>query len=332
VSLPTRQGTPVSALTAIQGECHDWLVESSHFKDVAAGDDQAEDRTPFGWEDWSWDPSLFQGTAAHYRRGRIPYAEGLATTVATALRLDGTGRLLDVGCGPGVIALRLAHLFAALIGLDPDPDMLQEARRAAAEQHITNASWVQMRAEDLPADLGTFTVITFAQSFHWMDRPKVAAAVRRMIDPRGAVIQIDPGRDGVPDGAGGTPGSHPAVPLQAIDGLRRQYLGSDRRAGRGFRNTSPSGEDAIFQASGFLPEQRVPVPDLRVLERTTDDIVAWVFSASSTAPHLFGDSAHEFEGDLRALLAAASPSGYFSVPLSDTTVRIRRPRTDVPDA
>ena len=153
-----------------------------------------------------------------------------------------------------------------------------------------------------------------------------------MIDPRGAVIQIDPGRDGVPDGAGGTPGSHPAVPLRAIDGLRRQYLGSDRRAGRGFRNTSPSGEDAIFQASGFLPEQRVPVPDLRVLERTTDDIVAWVFSASSTAPHLFGDGAHKFEGDLRALLAAASPSGYFSVPLSDTTVRIRRPRTDPADA
>src|SRR5580693_3194129 len=160
-----------------------WLVESSHFKDVAAGDDQAEDRTPFGWEDWSWDPSLFQGTAAHYRRGRIPYAEGLATTVATALRLDGTGRLLDVGCGPGVIALRLAHLFAALIGLDPDAGMVKEVERAARQQGATNVSWVRRRAEDLPADLGMFRVITFAQSFHWMDRPRVAGAVRAMIEP-----------------------------------------------------------------------------------------------------------------------------------------------------
>jgi hypothetical protein len=73
---------------------------------------------------------------------------------------------------------------------------------------------------------------------------------------------------------------------------------------------------------------RLSVPDSRVLDRTTDDVVAWVFSASSTAPHLFGDRAHEFEGDLRALLAAASRSGSFSVPLSDTTVRIRRPSTD----
>jgi SAM-dependent methyltransferase len=279
----------------------------------------------FGWEDWSWDPSLFAGSAAHYRRGRIPYAEGLADTIGTALRLDGSGRLLDVGCGPGVIALRLSRLFAAVVGLDPDADMLGEAGRAAAEQRITNAAWVQMRAEDLPAGLGTFRVITFAQSFHWMDRPKVSSAVRTMIEPGGAVVQIDPGRDGGASG-GAAPGPHPAVPFEAIDELRRQYLGPDRRAGHGFRNTSPSGEDAIFQASDFLPEERVSVADSRVLERTADDIVAWVFSASSTAPHLFGDRIYEFERDLRELLAEASPTEDFSVPLSDTTVRIRRVR------
>lgn len=307
-------------------------MESRDFESVAAGAHRAEERTRFGWEDWTWDPSLFQGSAAHYRRGRVPYAEGLAGTVASALGLDGTGRLLDVGCGPGVIALRLAHLFAAVVGLDPDPDMLGEARRAAAEQGVTNASWVQMRAEDLPAGLGTFTVIVFAQSFHWMDRPKVAAAVRTMVEPRGAVVQIDPGRDYMAEGRGAKPGPHPAMPLQAIDDLRKEYLGPDRRAGRGFRNTSPSGEDAIFQASGFWPEQRVSVPDSRILDRTTDDTVAWVLSASSTAPHLFGDKAHDFEADLRALLTETSPSGHFSVPLSDTTVQIRRPRIDAADS
>lgn len=291
-------------------------------------DEGAAEGVRFGWEDWTWDQSLFEGSAPYYRRGRIPYAEGLADSLAEALGLEGHGRLLDVGCGPGIIALRLAHLFEAAVGLDPDPGMLEETRMAATEQGVENTSWVLLRAEELPAGLGTFRVITFAQSFHWMDRPKVAAAARAMIDPDGAVVQIDPGRDGIPGDSAA--GSHPAVPFQSIDGLRRRYLGPDRRAGQGRRNTSPSGEDAIFQAAGFLPEVQVHVADARVLDRTTDDLVAWVFSASSTAPHLFGNQLARFEADLRALLDHASPSGHFSVPLSDTTLRIRRPDPNRP--
>ena len=303
------------------GDARDGLI----WDDVTVGDKDPTGDVRFGWEEWTWDQSLFEGAARYYRRGRIPYAEGLADSLAKVLALDGRGRLLDVGCGPGVIALRLAHLFEAVVGIDPDAGMLSEARRAAAEQRVTNISWAHLRAEELPAGLGTFRVITFAQSFHWMDRPKVAAAARAMVEPNGAVVQVDPGRDGVVGNAAAGP--HPAVPFQEIDGLRRRFLGPDRRAGQGRRNTSPSGEDAIFQAAGFLPEEQVRVADARVLDRTTDDLVAWVFSASSTAPHLFANQLARFETDLRALLDDASPSGHFSVPLSDTTLRVRRPGT-----
>jgi hypothetical protein len=65
--------------------------------------------------------------------------------------------------------------------------------------------------------------------------------------------------------------------------------GDGRRAGQGIRNTSPSGEDEVFRQAGFLPAQTVTVPDQRIVERTADDIVAGVFSTSSSAPHLFGD-------------------------------------------
>ena len=67
------------------------------------------------WRDWKWDPSLFAGAAAYYDRGRLPYAPGLANAMADALHLDGTGRLLDVGCGPGTVARRLAHVFAEVV-------------------------------------------------------------------------------------------------------------------------------------------------------------------------------------------------------------------------
>jgi SAM-dependent methyltransferase len=284
-----------------------------------------EDPVRHRWEDWTWDETVFEGTAGYYRQGRKPYAAALATALAEHLHLDGQGRLLDVGCGPGTVALFFAGLFETVVGLDSDPGMVAEAIRAAAEEQVTSATWVQMRAQELPGSLGTFRVVSFGQSFHWMDRPRVAATVRRMLEPGGAVVQVDlwhmnpPGHD-LP------PGPYPAVPEAAIDELRRRWLGPDRRAGQGFRNTSPDGEDEIFQAAGFAPEQVVVVPDDRILERSADDVVAWVLSTSSTAPHLFGDHVDDFVADLRSLLLQASPDGLFSVALSDNRLRIRRPR------
>src|SRR3954447_11747159 len=122
-----------------------------------------------GWQDWKWDETLFAGAAPYYARGRLPYAEGLADVLRATLDLDGHGRLLDVGCGPGVVTLRLAHLFDEVVGLDADADMLTEAERLADRAGVTNARWVCMRAEELPATLGRFRVVTFAASFHWLD-------------------------------------------------------------------------------------------------------------------------------------------------------------------
>lgn len=50
---------------------------------------------------WQWDESLYAGSAAHYGVGRMPYSPSLADAIRRELGLDGTGRLLDVGCGPG---------------------------------------------------------------------------------------------------------------------------------------------------------------------------------------------------------------------------------------
>jgi SAM-dependent methyltransferase len=282
---------------------------------------------PGGWESWSWDESLFAGAAGYYEQGRLPYAPGLADAFARSLVPDGRGRLLDVGCGPGTVTLRLAQLFESVVGLDPDPEMLDRASRAAVKQGIGNATWVRQRAEALPAGLGSFRVVTFAQSFHWMNRHQVAAAVTMMLEPGGAVLQVDaPGYRAGHLAAETMQGllPFPPPPDAALDQLRRQYLGSDRRAGQGIRNTSPGGEDQVFQGAGFLAAETVIVPDQRILERTADDIVANVFSTSSAAPHLFGDRRENFESDTRAILAHASPAGRFSVRLPDNILRIWR--------
>ncbi|MZE47912.1 methyltransferase domain-containing protein [Streptomyces sp. SID5477] len=110
---------------------------------------------------WEWDETLFSGTAPFYRRGRLPYAPGLARVLAQVLELDGRGRLLDLGCGPGTVALGLAGLFDEVVGVDPDAGMLAAAAREAAELEVTEkVRWVRARAEELPAGLGDFTVAT----------------------------------------------------------------------------------------------------------------------------------------------------------------------------
>jgi SAM-dependent methyltransferase len=280
---------------------------------------------------WTWDESLYSGSAAYYPQGRVAYPQELADRLAAQLRLDGTGRLLDVGCGPGSLTLLLAGRFERAVGLDADPDMLAEADRRARAAGIDNTEWVQLRAEDLPGALGRFRVVTFAQSFHWLDRRRVAGVVRDMLEPGGACVHVHANtHEGIETDV---ELPHPRPPRPAIEALVRSYLGPVRRAGRGFLPAGTAGgEDEIYRAAGFAGPTRIEIAG-RPVVRSTDDIVAGVFSLSSSTPHLFGGRRDAFAADLRDLLRAASPTGRFSEQMREIAVDIWRPASaqDGPD-
>jgi ubiquinone/menaquinone biosynthesis C-methylase UbiE len=281
---------------------------------------------------WQWDETLFRGSARYYERGRLPYPPGLASAVAAVLGLDGSGRLLDVGCGPGTVALRLAHLFQEVVGLDADAEMLAEAERRAGELRIRNARWVRARAEELPSGLGSFRVAVFAQSFHWMERERVAAAVFAVLEPCGAAVQIsDHAQAGTQPSA---PLPYPSPPYEAIQASVCRYLGPVRRAGQGvLRYGTPAGEDQVFRGAGFEVMETATVRGGEALVRSVDDVVAAWYSTSASAPHLFGDQLSAFDAELRGLLAQESPSGLFSEETRDAEIRVwRKPgtRRDLP--
>ncbi|WP_416980395.1 class I SAM-dependent methyltransferase [Streptomyces sp. T028] len=278
-------------------------------------------------EGWQWDRTLFQGSAIHYERGRLPYAPGFGEALAGMLGLDGRGRLLDVGCGPGIVTLPLARFFTEAVGLDPDEDMLAEAARRAGRDGVDNARWVAARAEVLPAGLGEFRVVVFAQSFHWTERERVAAAVLGMLEPGGTLVHISDLKDPPP---ATEPLPLPAPPYSLIGDLVRRYLGPVRRAGQGVLvNGTPGGEDAIFAGAGFEHAGRHVVPAGQVVVRTVDDLVAWAFSRSDSAPHLFGDRLDDYERDLRETLLRESADGRFAEHIPPTEVRMWRRARDV---
>jgi SAM-dependent methyltransferase len=258
---------------------------------------------------FEWDESLYGGSAAYYATGRLPYPQVMAEALASELALDGHGRLLDVGCGPGSVALLVAHLFDQVIGVDADAGMIEAARRAAASRGVMNADWVVSRAEELPAELGRFQVATFAQSFHWMDRPRVVQVVGDMLEPDGAWVHVNATTH---RGVEEAHPPEPSPPRDQITELVRRYLGPDRRAGQ---QTLPSGtakdEEAVMRAAGYPEPRRVMVPRGEVFSRSEDEIIASVYSLSSAAPHLFGERRTAFEADLRELLRGSSPSGRF---------------------
>ena len=258
---------------------------------------------------WSWDETLYAGSAPFYARGRMPYPPTTADVLRRELLLDGRGRLLDVGCGPGSLTHLLAPLFDEAVGVDADVGMVAEAERHAAP----NTRFVLLRAEELPAGLGSFRVATFAPSFHWMEQHAVAAAVHSMLEPDGAVVHVG-ATTSLGDGD---------VPWDAVDALVTSYLGPVRRAGQGvLPDGTPRWEDEAFRAAGFDGPHAVDVVAGVTHERDVEDIVASVHSLSSAAPHLFGNRLQAFDRELRELLQKAG--GRFHERTRDITLTIWR--------
>jgi SAM-dependent methyltransferase len=272
---------------------------------------------------WSWDPSLYAGSAGYYAVGRVAYPAELAQKLVEALHLDGSGVLVDVGCGPGSLTLLLAPHVAEAIGVDADADMLAEASRLAVEGRVQNVVWRQLRGEDLPADLPRARVVTFAQSFHWMDRPRVAAAVRSMLVGDGALVHVGATTHEGIESDEELP--HPRPPRQAVVQLVQRYLGPQLRAGQGHARPlgTPGDEDDIYRGAGFEGPQQLEVPG-RVVERTAEEVAASVYSLSSSAPHLFGDRLGAFDEELRKLLADASDDGRFSEQMRSISLSLWR--------
>ena len=272
-----------------------------------------------------YDPTLYLGAAAHYARGRPPYSRSLAAALAAELDLDGRGRLLDVGCGPGSLTVQLAGTFAGAVGLDPDAEMLAEGARRAAEAGIEHVRWVRAVAEDIPAlGLGTFRLVTFGQSFHWTDRERVAEAVYDILEPGGALALVshDPESRPPPPGPG-----HPTIPHDAIRALIDEYLGTVRRAGQGFPPQHPDRYDDALGRTRFGRPYSIVVPGRSDIVQDAGHVLSNYLSMSFAAPHLFGDRLEAFERDLRAELAGRSPTGLFWDWPGDTRVDIARKPT-----
>ena len=116
----------------------------------------------------------FASTVAYYESARPPYGAAFFEAIGLELGLDRSQRLLDVGAGPGVLAIGFAPCCRDVVGVDPESGMIEAARAAAKRAGVT-ARFVEGRFEDVAAKLGAFDIVGIGRAIHWLD-PEPAGA------------------------------------------------------------------------------------------------------------------------------------------------------------
>jgi len=96
-------------------------------------------------------------------------------------------RVLDVGCGTGVVALTAARLGAKVTGLDLSPRLIERAKENAALMQL-DVSFVEGDAEQLPMADASFDVVVSQFGHIFAPRPAVATAeMLRVLRPGGRI-------------------------------------------------------------------------------------------------------------------------------------------------
>jgi SAM-dependent methyltransferase len=247
--------------------------------------------------------SLFEGTAWHYARFRPGYPEALIAEIVDRFHLDGTGRLLDLGCGTGQLTLRLAGHVDEAVGMDPEPEMLAEADTQAQAARLTNVAWLQGSSADLPGELGQFRLVTMGRSFHWMDRERVLTALGDMVEADGGLVIANDSCLVRPTTAW----------QQAIEDMQLHFLPPGWQAGIPVVSHPESHEEVLARS----PFPRV---DRRVHEFTRrwsiDHAIGYLYSTSVPLRRLLGDRRAAFEREVTDALLAIDASGEFDEPVA----------------
>jgi len=118
-------------------------------------------------------------------------AEGMARTLAAAgIGLD--MKVLDVACGPGIVACAAAQRAAHVTGIDVTPAMIAQARERQESLRLSNLDWRVGDAMKLPFAEGAFDVVLTRYSFHHMPNPlPVLREMKRVCRRGGRVVVID---------------------------------------------------------------------------------------------------------------------------------------------
>jgi ubiquinone/menaquinone biosynthesis C-methylase UbiE len=143
-------------------------------------------------------PSHKDNILDQFTRQAVPFATAAPIRDAAAIQLildaaatSADDTVLDVACGPGLVACAFARRAKQVTGIDLTPAMLEHARGLAGEQGLTNVTFEQGDVLPLPYADGSFSIVVSRFAFHHFPDPAgVLAEMRRVCRPDGGRVVV----------------------------------------------------------------------------------------------------------------------------------------------
>ena len=121
----------------------------------------------------TWDPGRYARNAR--------FVADLGAPVVDLLAPRAGERILDLGCGDGVLTAKLASMGCHVIGVDASEPQIDAARKLGLDARVTNGEALDFDSE--------FDAVFSNAALHWMsNHAKVIAGVRRALKPHGRFV------------------------------------------------------------------------------------------------------------------------------------------------
>ena len=205
-------------------------------------------------------------------------------------------KLIDLGTGTGTLARGFALSGCKVIGVDPDPRMIEQAKKLDRERNV-QVRYVEATAESTSLEGGAADVVTAGQCWHWFDRPRALTEVDRLLRPGGKLVIAH--FDWLPL-AGNV--------VEATEGLIMQY------------NSDWHFDGGVGMYPQWLPDlSDAGIRDIQTFSydedvRYTPEAWRGRIRASASVAALDEDSARNFDADHAEILAARFPASVLEVP------------------
>jgi ubiquinone/menaquinone biosynthesis C-methylase UbiE len=112
--------------------------------------------------------------------------------ILAASHVGPTDTVLDVACGPGVLACAFAQVAHHLTGIDLTPAMIDRAKALQLSHDLANMTWHIGDVLPLPFPDASFSLVFTRYSFHhFLDTKAVLAEMVRVCSPGGRIAVVD---------------------------------------------------------------------------------------------------------------------------------------------
>ncbi|SEE48241.1 Methyltransferase domain-containing protein [Rhizobiales bacterium GAS188] len=256
-------------------------------------------------------PDRFRSTVPFYVAGRLNYPPRLLENVASWLDISPQDHVLDLGCGPGFLAIAFAKLGCSVTGIDPDQAMLAAARELATREGVS-CSFREGSSYELGPALGRFKLVTMGRSFHWMDRPATLATLDGIVPEGGAIALFNDDDIRCRENRW----------VEALEEVRRPFERPEE-----FRTMQKTGEverhEIVLLASAFARLESMGITERRVL--TIETALARALSYSASSPEKLGEQRPVFEAQAREALLPFAVDGRLTEIVRFSALIARRP-------